>query len=68
MIFGMKVKWKDIKVKFAGQGNMSKVKVTRSKTIIMAISMKEAKEANEEYDCTDTMRGVFKAYMLFHFK
>ena len=27
-----------------------------------------AKEAAEEYDCTDTTPGVFKAYVFFLFK
>ncbi len=45
--------------KFEGQGHRSKVKVTRSKKFF------GVEEATEEYDCTDTMRGVFKAYAVF---
>ncbi len=52
----MEVKWKDIQVKFVGQGYRSKVKVTRSKkgfTVHLygrALGDSYAKEATEKCD------------------
>ena len=66
---------------FEGQGHRSKVKVTRSKNVFRGWIFQvkgssylgiiddfiggDAKEATEEYDCTDIRRGVFSKRMRF---
>ena len=66
--FGMVVKWKNIEVKFRGQGHRSKVNVMRSKNVGEVVSLTfeslfngPAKEETQEYDV-----GCFQSICVFY--
>ena len=63
--FGIEVKWKDIYVKFVGQGHRSNVKVPRTKNVHLDIPLTSESLAKKKLRNTtgrNTTWGVFKAY------